>query len=161
MIGFLVPRCLYSSQRFWAPIILFIVRVIIGGLFVWSGISKMQSPFDFLSSVYDYELLSPTGGLLVATILPTMEIVIGILLLAEISLCPAFLISVFLSFIFVLVQISVIQREMDISCGCFDSDNIYSTSNFITYATVIRTSVLLVASISGLALSYLFSSKNP
>ena len=47
-----------TRQRFFSDF-LFVVRLGLGCLFLWSGLPKIRQPYDFLASVYNYELVGP------------------------------------------------------------------------------------------------------
>ncbi|UCG49519.1 MAG: hypothetical protein JSU94_06995, partial [Phycisphaerales bacterium] len=42
-----------------------LVRLALGCLFIWSSLPKIRQPYDFLSSIYDYEIVGPRLGLFV------------------------------------------------------------------------------------------------
>ena len=47
-----------------------VVRLGLGCMFLYGSLHKIRQPYDFLSSVYYYELVGPRLGLLVAMVLP-------------------------------------------------------------------------------------------
>ena len=69
------------------------MRLLLGGLFLCSALPKIRQPYDFLSSVYGYELVGPKLGLLVAVALPWMELLVGICRLGGIFVNGALLAS--------------------------------------------------------------------
>jgi uncharacterized membrane protein YphA (DoxX/SURF4 family) len=115
------------------------VRLIIGAMFIISSLSKIQRPFDFLSSVYSYELAGPRLGLIVAIVLPWMELIVGICLVGGVFVGGALLVSVAMGILFTIVVGSAIYRELDISCGCFSAGG----ARRISILTLVR-AVLIV-----------------
>lgn len=61
-----------------------VVRLGMGAMFIASSLPKICQPYDFLSSVYHYELVGPQLGLLVAMTLPWLELLVGICLVGGI-----------------------------------------------------------------------------
>lgn len=99
-----------------APVAL---RMATGGILLWSGIQKIQFPAAFLSSVYDYQLLSPEQGLIAAVVLPWFEFIVGACLIGSAHVHGAVVFSTVLGLVFVAVQSSALVRGLSISCGCF------------------------------------------
>ena len=54
-----------------------IVTILIGCLLIYGSIPKIRQPYDFLSSVYSYELVGPKFGKLVAMMLPWLDLDFG------------------------------------------------------------------------------------
>lgn len=112
-------------------------------MFLWSALPKIRQPYDFLSSVYSFELVGPKLGLLVAMTLPWVELLVGICLIGGIFVGGALLVSAGMGAMFAFVLASALYRGLDISCGCFST----STGDKISYITLIRAVVILLASL--------------
>ena len=123
---------------------LFIIRLGLGCLFLWSSLPKIRQPYDFLSDVYNYELVGPRLGMLVAMTLPWMELLVGICLIGGIFVSGALLASAGLAAMFTFVIASALYRGLTISCGCFGG-----REGIINYSTLIR--ALLILLFSGIA----------
>jgi len=119
-----------------------VVRIALGCLFLWSSLPKIRQPYDFLSSVYDYQLVGPKLGMLVAITLPWLELFAGLCLVGGIFVSGTLLISVGMSLMFTFVISSALYRGLEISCGCFSS----SDTEIISYSTLIRACVILLFS---------------
>ena len=137
-------RSLRREPRVWISGATFVVRVTVGCMFLWSALPKIRQPYDFLSSVYSYELVGPKLGLLVAMTLPWMELLVGICLVGGIFVGGALLASVGMGAMFAFVLASALHRSLDISCGCFGA----STGDKISYITLIRAGAILLVSIA-------------
>lgn len=96
-----------------------ISRLIVGGMFVWSGSAHLANPYYFLSTIYQYELTSAPVGVLIASYLPFLELVLAACLLSSICSRPVWLVTSLLLLMFVAVQGSALARGLRISCGCF------------------------------------------
>ena len=88
-----------QDPRTW---LLPVVRLVVGGVFLWLGAHKILSdPQDFLKAVSQYQLLcaSPWFNLLVV-ILPWVEVVAGLALLLGVFLRGAALVSIAMLVVF-------------------------------------------------------------
>jgi hypothetical protein len=73
-------------------------------------------------------------GVLVAMVLPWVELLTGVCLVGGVFVGGALLISMGMGAMFTFVLASALWRHLDISCGCFSS----SAAGKISYATLIR-----------------------
>jgi len=137
---------LANRRRIGAGLVI-VVRVVLGCVFVYSGLVKIQHPYDFLSNLYAYELTGPRTGILVAVVLPWLEVMLGICLVSGLLAGGAMLSSAILLAGFCLVQASAIHRGLEISCGCFGSA---SDDSAIGYGTLVRTALMALAAGAGL-----------
>ena len=132
-----------------------VIRLGLGCLFLWSSLPKIRQPYDFLSNVYEYELVGAKLGMLTAMVLPWLELLLGICLLGGICAGDALLASTTLAAVFVFAQASALYRGLEISCGCFST----SGSGFVNYATLIRTCLILLAAVTGYMCLLIFQGK--
>jgi len=121
-----------------------LARLGIGCLFLWSSLPKIRQPYDFLSSVYNYELIGPKLGMLTAMALPWLELLVGICLVGGIFVSGALLACVGMAAMFTFVIASALYRDLKISCGCFGP----SDAGIIGYSTLIRACLILLFSIA-------------
>src|SRR5207302_11308420 len=87
-------------------------------LLVWAGLVKIRDPYDFLGAVYNYELVGPHVGLLIATILPWLELCTGASLLLKVAPRGGALLAVGLFAGFTVVHALATGEGVTISCGC-------------------------------------------
>jgi len=121
----------------------FLARLGIGCLFLWSSLPKIRQHYDFLSSVYNYELIGPKLGMLTAMTLPWLELLVGVCLVGGIFVSGALLVSVGMAAMFTFVIGSALYRGLEISCGCFGAN-----VEIISYSTLIRSCLILLFSIA-------------
>lgn len=119
-----------------------LVRVGLGCMFIMSSLPKIRQPYDFLSSVYSYELVGPKMGVLVAMVLPWTELFVGICLLGGIFVSGALLVSIGMGVLFTFVLGAALYRGLDISCGCFST----GAAGKISYLTLLRAAVITLLS---------------
>lgn len=94
-------------------------RLVVGGIFVWSGAAHLSNPYYFLSTVYQYELTSASVGALIASYMPFLELTLAACLLGSCCQRAAWFVTSLLLLVFVGVQGSALYRGLKISCGCF------------------------------------------
>jgi uncharacterized membrane protein YphA (DoxX/SURF4 family) len=139
--------------------VILIARLVLGGIFVYAGISKIFFPNTHLwpmfvlkfsiatnlatfgQQVDAYKLLSPGGVSFVAHTLPFTEILLGLLLLIgwELRIWASLVTLIILGFLTVVSRAYLLH--MDINCGCF------ATYEPITLKKIVEDSAL-----AGLAL---------
>ena len=108
------------SQRGSAAV-LFIVRSVVGGLFVAAASSKLNAPLDaFSRAILSYELVTPMWAGLAAIFLPWVELAAGLcVLLGWWGRGGAIVLSAFMV-LFTFVKASAVVRGLSIpDCGCF------------------------------------------
>ncbi len=130
-----------KKERLFSAFVL-IVRLGLGCMFLWSSLPKIRQPYDFLSSVYNYEIAGPSLGMLVAITLPWVELLVGVCLVGGIFVGGALLVSIGMAAMFTFTLAFALYHGLEISCGCFSTSNIEN----ISYATLIRACVILLLS---------------
>ena len=97
------------------------LRWLLGALMLWAAVSKLAEPTDFLGSIYAYDLPLPRALLqLVAVVLPWLELLCGLLLIANVWSETALVTLIGLLAVFVLATGQAWARGLEISCGCFN-----------------------------------------
>ena len=108
-----------------------LLRLVIGGLFVYASLNKVFNQQEFAKAIYNYKLLP--GGLvnLFAIVLPYIEFFAGIFLILGIfKKGSSFLIgSMLVVFIIALTRAYVLG--LDISCGCFSLETVSEKSDIL------------------------------
>ena len=130
-----------------------VARLALGCIFIAGSIAKLRQPYDFLGSVYNYELVGPGLGVAVAMVLPWLELFVGICLVGGIFVTGAFLASIVMCAMFSIALVSALWRGLEISCGCLDPTD----PTVISYVTAVRAILLLLVS----AVSYVYAAPKP
>ena len=126
----------------WRRVAGLAVRCLVGGVFLYAGVSKAGDPVGFAEAVRNYRILPGVWpALLVGVILPWIEILAGGLLILGVWVRPASIVVTGLMAVFVGALISVVVRGIDISCGCFGPQS--ASSDPVTVLTVARDGLLL------------------
>jgi hypothetical protein len=100
-----------------------ILRLGLGGLFIVTGLLKLRDPLGFATAIANYQLFPALAGLLAVT-LPTIEIVVGVAVVAAPPRwrCGAAVAIGLLLLLFTAAATFALGKGIDISCGCFGSD---------------------------------------
>lgn len=97
------------------------LRLALGLVFLWAGLSKVGEPLATLATVYSYQIVMP--DLLAETIaaaLPWMEILLGLALLSGIMQGAAVTWTIVMLAGFAVLTAQAWWRELPIDCGCMD-----------------------------------------
>jgi uncharacterized membrane protein YphA (DoxX/SURF4 family) len=121
----------------------FALRLSLGIVFLYAGYDKTIHPHAFANAVSNYQILPGPLVNLTALILPWLELLIGLCLVAAFWLPGATAISTGLLTIFVGALLFNLARGLDIRCGCFSTE---ATEGPINYWTVARDLSFLAAS---------------
>lgn len=98
-------------------------RVFLGVLLVVISIDKIADPASFARSIGDYRILTGTPAMILATVLPWMELLCGLALASGTLIRGSSLLVGSLLVVFTLAVVSALLRDLDISCGCFTQDS--------------------------------------
>lgn len=101
------------------PALLLVLRLGLGGLFVYAGVMKVWDTQQFALDVQDYDLTSSTVSILIAVYLPWLEICSGLAVIARRVHLGALLALSGLMLLFLGALISAWARGLDIACRCF------------------------------------------
>jgi len=123
--------------------ILLFFRLVVGGVFIWAGLSKIFDPLGFAQNIANYRIFSQSVSLFLALILPWIEVICGLLLVMGIFRETAsFILSGSLVVFLGLIIVTLI-RGLDIDCGCFGSLN-----RSVDYKLLLMDCVLLFFSLN-------------
>jgi uncharacterized membrane protein YphA (DoxX/SURF4 family) len=135
--------------------IIWIGRLVLGGIFVYAGFSKLLMPnthlwpmfilkfsismniSSFAEQVASYKLISPEASQVVAHTLPFVEIALGALLLIgwRLRIWATAITTIMAGFLAVVTRAYLLH--MDINCGCF------GTPEKLTAMTIVRDGALV------------------
>ncbi len=145
---------------------LIILRVVLGLVMLYASVPKFFNwegaswanpvpPIDiapFARSVYNYRVLPVPLVNLAAMVIPTLEALCAICLLAGVWLRSTGLLLALLQGAFLLGMVQAIIRGLDIGCGCF-----VGVDTKVGYLTLARDSIFFI----GFIALYFLSGKEP
>lgn len=94
-----------------------IIRWILAGIFIWSGVSKLIEPDNFAVIIDEFNILPTSLVWPTAYALPVLEVVAGIGLVFDLWGSLTFITGLMILFMAVLVY--GIRMGIDVDCGCF------------------------------------------
>jgi hypothetical protein len=116
---------------------------VFGVIMLVAAIPHLSNPYYFLGSIYAYKLVTPSVGQLVAMILPMLQLIVAISLLAKIYDETSVFIAMILFAIFFVAQSFAYFGGLDISCGCFGPNH----SNTVSIYSLSFVGFMLILSI--------------
>lgn len=107
-------------------LVLLPLRLVVGGLFVMAGFLKISNPQEFANSIKAFKIVDPESSALAeqfvirsAFVLPWLEITLGLLLILGLKTRSAALVLAGMIGVFMAAIWSVIDRGLNVTCGCF------------------------------------------
>lgn len=95
-----------------------LLRLILGGVFVFAAWGKLADPGVFSLAVRNYQLLGDPWVAWVAMGLPVLELVLGGCLIARVLYRGSLVATLLLLIGFVGALVSLMWRGIDVECGC-------------------------------------------
>jgi putative oxidoreductase len=132
-----------------------LVRLYLGGLFVYASVHKIAHPSSFALDVATYQLLPLWSINAFAIVVPWLELLAGALLILGVRVRGAALTVVTLMVAFVVALAWALAHKLEVSCGCFASQAVRDQDP-ISWRTMLRDTLWL-----GMALYVLFGDRRP
>ncbi len=139
-------------------LIYILARLIIGGMFIYTGFIHFSEPAAFAKAIDAYRIL-PNAFLvnLAAISMPPIEIIAGFLVVSGIFIEGGSLAISGMLAIFAVALCASLVRGLDISCGCFTTD---PAAARITWWYLLRDFGLLIISIGIFIYPAIFADKD-
>ena len=96
-----------------------VLRLYIGGLFIYASMYKINYTAEFADTIASYQIVPYVAVNIIAVVLPWVELISGVLLVAGIRARSA---VVFIGLMLIMFSIAIfinLMRDASISCGCF------------------------------------------
>jgi putative oxidoreductase len=120
-----------------------LLRVILGGVFVFAAWGKLADPGVFSLAVRNYQILGDPWVAWVAMGLPVLELILGVSLIARV-LYPGCIVAALLLLIgFVGALLSLMLRGIDVECGCLGAGLVPEMQIFLDLIMIVMAAVLL------------------
>lgn len=105
-----------------AKIVLLLLRLALGGVFIYAGALKIVDAPEFARAIHNYQLTPRLVSTLAAVYLPWLEVLAGLTLIVRRLPLGAALALTAMSAAFLIALSSAWARGLDISCGCFGKE---------------------------------------
>ena len=99
--------------------IVFFFRFIIGIIFIYASWDKIAHPAEFAKAIGNYHAVPFGLENMMAMVLPWLELLVGICLIAGIMVDGAAIMSVVMNVVFIFAISQALARGISIECGCF------------------------------------------
>jgi uncharacterized membrane protein YphA (DoxX/SURF4 family) len=118
----------------WPPWVSLVARVIIGGAFLYAGLTKIGSLPQAVASVRAYQLPFPNWMITtIGDVLPIFEIVLGAALIAGLFTRWVAVIGSVVMLIYIIGISSAWIRGLNIDCGCFTPGGVLQPGQSTAY----------------------------
>jgi cation diffusion facilitator family transporter len=104
------------------PLVFHALRLLMGAVFLYASYDKILHPQAFAQAIYNYQILPDGLVNLTALVLPWLELLLGLCLVAGVWLPGATVISSGLLTLFLAALVFNQLRGLDIHCGCFSTE---------------------------------------
>ncbi|WP_172683893.1 MauE/DoxX family redox-associated membrane protein [Desulfosarcina cetonica] len=106
----------------WFTGLYHLLRWVLGGVFIYSGASKLLAPRVFAVLIEAYGLVPDAMLMPLAVILPTLEVLAGLALLVDLRGALGTITGLLVLFVAILAY--GIRMGLDVDCGCFGPEDI-------------------------------------
>lgn len=128
---------LFSSKTLYL-----VLRIILGGLFVYAGVTKLSDTAAFAQAIDGYGLVTWRMANLIAKTLPILEVASGLGLIFDVRGALGMIVVQLLGFMGVLAY--GIHMGLDVDCGCFGPSDSGGESGGL-WPTLIRDMLMFAA----------------
>jgi len=97
----------------------FILRLLVGGIFLLAGALKASDPAAFLKAIENYQIVPHSLAVATAFYLPWLEIFTGSALILRCWRRGALVLIGGMTLVFFFALLSAWVRDLEIACGCF------------------------------------------
>ncbi len=120
--------------------ILFIMRMILGGVFSFSAWSKIMAPQALADAIVGFEIIPESIALVAAIMLIWLELICGIFMFLGLWARATVIVITGMLTLFEIGLISVVVRGIEVNCGCFGQ----FSEMTVGWETIIRNMVHLI-----------------
>ena len=122
---------------FKGPIVL-LARLILGSVFIYASLDKILHPQEFATAITNYHVVPFGLENLMALILPWLEFISGICLIAGIMVSGASIMTIIMNIVFIIAISQALARGISIDCGCFSVSSTTEGGDKIGLISLIR-----------------------
>lgn len=119
------------------------LRLLLGVVFVWASIHKVQQPELLAATTRTYEIIPVSLSNLFAIFLAWSELFAGVLLIAGVFTRQSVLVIALLLVMFIIAICATMIRGMVIDCGCFEEEG----GHPVDWVLLVRNILMTVAAV--------------
>lgn len=121
---------------------MFALRLALGLVFLYAGYAKLRQPwYVFAGMIDNYGVVAPSVSEMIARVLPPLEVVLGVTLLAGLYRKVSSAAAIIFLFPFFALMLWAYAKGLKIDCGCF------GPGQMLGPRTLLRDGVLVAASL--------------
>jgi putative oxidoreductase len=119
-----------------------VLRLYVGALFIYASMYKINYTGEFAETIASYQIVPYWTVNILGVVLPWVELICGILLVAGIRARSATVVIGFLMILFGLAIMINLMKDSPISCGCF-----HTVGEKISWWTLLRDLIWVIMTI--------------
>tara|TARA_B100000902_G_scaffold37047_1_gene44288 strand:- start:7777 stop:8208 length:432 start_codon:yes stop_codon:yes gene_type:complete len=100
-----------------------LVRLIVGGIFIFAGYNKLIDLQAFELAVRNYSIFNDPWVAVLVMILPPFELLVGLLIVLRTLYMGSLVLVTTLTLTFIFALCSLLVRDINIECGCLGLSN--------------------------------------
>ena len=121
-----------------------LLRLLVGGVFLYAAYTKLRQPWlVFAMSIDSYRMLPEWAVLMIARVVPWLELAIGLMVVAGLWLRYSAAAASLMLLAFFGVMLYTYGRGMQIDCGCFGLGEALGPKTLARDGLLVAASVLL------------------
>jgi len=120
----LEKRLSHVKKILLSPLLYYVIRFVLGSIFVYAGFIKLIDPKTFAKAISQYDLVPESMLIPVAIGLPAIELLAGLGLIFAIRGSLSIIFGLLITFVIVLWY--GILNNLSIDCGCFSPEELKS-----------------------------------
>jgi uncharacterized membrane protein YphA (DoxX/SURF4 family) len=136
-------RTTYRAPARVLDLVGLVARLVLGGVLVAAGLPKVTDLTGSVQNVLAYELFDYGTARLIGTVLPVLEIALGVLLVLGLLTRAAAAAGGLLMVVFIAGIVSAWSRGLAIDCGCFGTGGPVDPEETTYLVDIVRDLVLL------------------
>jgi len=133
---------LFAKKTFTHRYLALILRLCIGGIFIYASMYKINYPGEFAETIAGYQIVPYWAVNISAVVLPWVELISGVLLITGIRARSAAVTIGLLLIMFAIAMFINLMRDAPISCGCF-----HAIGEKISWWTLVRDIIWVIMTI--------------
>jgi uncharacterized membrane protein YphA (DoxX/SURF4 family) len=113
------------------PILTLTFRFVLGVIFIYASLDKIQQPADFARVIQNYDMIPVILTNLAAIILPWLELYCGVFLIIGLFLRASAGMIATLMLLFIIAMATALIRGLEIDCGCYGMESQISSGRIL------------------------------